>query len=743
MKNKFLSTIAVLLCFLHSIIIHAQETGVTIIDSRHYSHVFAELRNFRIFLPKGYYQHPEKRYPVIYFLHGWSQRYFGSGEDRYSEFDRADGKDGENMETFAAYHDVIIVKSDGYNRSADEDYYLRPYNVGPVETYRQFPIYFPELIDHVDATYRTKANRENRAVTGLSMGGFMAFLIGGKYPQLFCAVGNFCGSPEFVIGPKDLAVEYRHMDMYKNYAGMKVRLNYGDMDFIRGYHDDLNRVWTQVMDNYQYKIYAGGHTTSGFSEMFSFLFNSFNTPSPRPERWDHFDFYPEFSVWDYTISTDRIIPGFTMLENVDQRGFRSSVREFLPDGELIPSVNVSVVTAPEYEKNEWYTINDIYIKSQKTSQQTIRSDNNGRLKISLDGSVHEIGINKATDKPNIAVAGFTIKNSDWVMPRKETGIILHVVNKGMAIGDNMKAKLSAVTKDVLVTQDEIRLPRTGINEIKEAETPFVFKVVNDSVDMVKLKLTIHDGNKNEWIDFLEIPVLRDAPEVKDFVIADGKTFTVGTNGIDSITTTIGNGNGDGIANPGEMIELLVKDKGRYWRTQLFCADNYINQSGINIRKSDNWGNYDNVGGSMKYSVAVISSACPENHKAHFFAEYWLPDKPFHIIKYAGISIPVSGKDNTPPVLAWVKIPGDNIIQAKLYDGSAIKSVVAALTAKNKKKVTIELNDKARGGDVIDGDHVFSIAIPEQYFGIYKLMIEATDSLGNKLTQDVPGNFILH
>ncbi len=52
------------------------------------------------------------------------------------------------------HHDVIVVKPDGYNRNPDEDYYLRPYNVSPVETQRQYPIYFPELVEYIDAQYQ-------------------------------------------------------------------------------------------------------------------------------------------------------------------------------------------------------------------------------------------------------------------------------------------------------------------------------------------------------------------------------------------------------------------------------------------------------------------------------------------------------------------------------------------------------------------------------------------------------------
>lgn len=79
MKNKAIFTYLSLL-FLFSCPTYAQHAdSVTIFDSRHYSNVFGEVRNYRIFLPAGYFGNPQKRYPVIYFLHGWSQRYFGDG----------------------------------------------------------------------------------------------------------------------------------------------------------------------------------------------------------------------------------------------------------------------------------------------------------------------------------------------------------------------------------------------------------------------------------------------------------------------------------------------------------------------------------------------------------------------------------------------------------------------------------------------------------------------------------------
>ncbi len=386
---------------------------VSIVDSRHYSTVLGEIRNYRIFLPPGYFENPQKRYPVIYYYHGWSQRYFGSTSHSSIGIDQGGDNYGDNIANYVSGHEVIVVKPDGYNRNPDEAYDLRPYNVSPVETHRQFPIYFPELVDHIDDSYRTIADREHRAISGLSMGGFMTFWIGGKYPHLLSAAGNFCGSTEFWAGPKDSPVEYRHMDMYKNYGGMNVRLNYGDKDFIRAYHRDMNRVWSQVMDHYEYKIYDAAHSTCGLSEMFDFLMETFENPPDLPEKWHHTDVYPEFSVWDYQVSTDRQIPGFTLLENVDKRGFKCSVREYLPDGELLSLVRLSVTTAPLYEKEHPYTIHDTDLRNGGVSTRTILSDQWGRLTIRLNGSLHEIGIHAAEAAPNICVASFEVENMGW------------------------------------------------------------------------------------------------------------------------------------------------------------------------------------------------------------------------------------------------------------------------------------------------------------------------------------------
>jgi hypothetical protein len=59
------------------------------------------------------------------------------------------------------------------------------------------------------------------------------------------AAGNFAVQLDSSSDRKAFR-SYRHIDMAGNYAGVNVRLNYGNKDFIRFYRD-LNRIWTQVL----------------------------------------------------------------------------------------------------------------------------------------------------------------------------------------------------------------------------------------------------------------------------------------------------------------------------------------------------------------------------------------------------------------------------------------------------------------------------------------------------------------
>ncbi|MFB3828293.1 MAG: alpha/beta hydrolase [Bryobacteraceae bacterium] len=133
--------------------------------------------SYLIYLPPGYGANPERRYPVLYWLHG------GGGNQRtggpfVALLDTAirNGKAPE----------MIVVLVNGLPGSL---FVNRPGGGQPVED-----MIVRDLIPHIDATYRTVAARAGRAIEGFSMGGHGAAHLGFEYPELFCAVSNLAGA---------------------------------------------------------------------------------------------------------------------------------------------------------------------------------------------------------------------------------------------------------------------------------------------------------------------------------------------------------------------------------------------------------------------------------------------------------------------------------------------------------------------------------------------------------------------
>ena len=409
-------------------------------DLKHYSSVFGEERNFRIFLPPSYDQAAERRYPVIYFFHGWGERYNQPPRGGRG-YDSGDQYGGDNIARFVGSNDVIVVRWDGYNPRVPGEDYPRPYNISPVETYRQFPLYFPELVRYIDANFRTIADRDHRATAGLSMGGFMSFWVAGKYPHLVGSASNFMGSSEFYAGPNGFPSEYRHTEMYGNYEGLRTRIVTGSRDFIRWYHRRMNATWHYVRPFHEQEEFDAEHGTPGMAKTLGFHMKAFREPLPAPGLWHHADVYPAFDVWGYSVQTDRQTSGFTRLENVDRSGFRSSVREWLPDGRLLPSVTVRISTDAVYAPGKTYRVTDVNRSSGEVRQIRTKSDSRGRLDFRLDGDVHEIGISEGA-APILTLAGSRIVNAPWATAGQPLRLKLSLLNKGAAAARNIRVSVN-------------------------------------------------------------------------------------------------------------------------------------------------------------------------------------------------------------------------------------------------------------------------------------------------------------
>ena len=127
---------------------------------------------FSILLPKNYTKDKDKRYPVVYMLHGLGDKPESWNDSWLRVQPTIEGLEDEGL------GDMIYVFPSGFRT-----YYCNRYN----GKYPYMDMFVTELIPYIDATYRTIADKDHRAVTGYSMGGFGACALALKHPELFCA----------------------------------------------------------------------------------------------------------------------------------------------------------------------------------------------------------------------------------------------------------------------------------------------------------------------------------------------------------------------------------------------------------------------------------------------------------------------------------------------------------------------------------------------------------------------------
>ncbi len=129
---------------------------------------------YNLVLPADYEQ-SEKRYPVLYLLHGLTSNYTAWAR--------------MNVPEYASRYDLIVVMPDVGN-----SWYVNwaQSDEGQKNNWEDFII--KDLIGHVDSTYRTIAAREGRAINGLSMGGYGGLMLGLRHPDLFCSIGSHSGA---------------------------------------------------------------------------------------------------------------------------------------------------------------------------------------------------------------------------------------------------------------------------------------------------------------------------------------------------------------------------------------------------------------------------------------------------------------------------------------------------------------------------------------------------------------------
>lgn len=132
-------------------------------------------------VPDGYATKTTDTYPVVYLLNGHGGNYKSWAGII-------------NLDSLATANRVIIVCPDGRNSW---------YWDSPIDSSMQMESYITkELVPWVDRNYRTRANAQNRAITGLSMGGHGGLWLGLRHPDLFGNMGSTSGGVDIRPFPK-------------------------------------------------------------------------------------------------------------------------------------------------------------------------------------------------------------------------------------------------------------------------------------------------------------------------------------------------------------------------------------------------------------------------------------------------------------------------------------------------------------------------------------------------------------
>jgi putative tributyrin esterase len=194
----------------------ANHPAGTIHEDIFFSDALGVRKHLVVYLPPSYDQDTTRHYPVAYYLHGLS----GTETDWISK----GGIDATADSLFSrGTPEMIIVMPDG-----DDGWYTTWTTQVAFRTcadtvrseaserycvnHERYDAYIArDVVKHVDAHYRTRPDRDNRGIGGLSMGGYGAISIALRYADIFGAVASHSGvvSPMYA-GPHPFAPPVRY-----------------------------------------------------------------------------------------------------------------------------------------------------------------------------------------------------------------------------------------------------------------------------------------------------------------------------------------------------------------------------------------------------------------------------------------------------------------------------------------------------------------------------------------------------
>ena len=217
-------------------------------------------RRLTIYTPPGY-ENSTSSYPVLYLLHG-----AGGDEEAWISL----GRTAQIMDNLIAQKKItpmIVVMPNGNviqdaaPGEGNKGFY-KPSFMIPGTMDGSYEVNFMDIINFVESNYRVKATKSNRAIAGLSMGGFHSMHISRYYPNTFDYVGLFSAA----IMPREDAsgaAVYKNIDSTlktQNNNGFKLYwIAIGKTDFLYKANEEFRAKLDGIGMPYQYRESDGGH----------------------------------------------------------------------------------------------------------------------------------------------------------------------------------------------------------------------------------------------------------------------------------------------------------------------------------------------------------------------------------------------------------------------------------------------------------------------------------------------------
>ena len=389
-------------------------TSVKRLDSRLYAMyvktaALPDPVDMRILLPTGYAAHPDRRYPTLYLLDGTS----GTAADWTTL--------GGAEKTTAGKQLIVVMPNIDLN--GDGGGWCTDWPDG-AEKWETFHI--DELIPWVDQNLRTIPDRAERAIAGLSQGGFCSLSYAARHPDLFGIALGYSGAPdiwydtdagigaEAIINatevgldqvppdtffgnpttdgvnwaahdPATLAENLRWTRMYMYWGnGMDGPYdNPGSMGEANGIEGliwgDNNDFQSRInslgisayFDDYGNGTHSWPYWARDLEWSLPSIMADFAHPSPPPSPFTYTSADDSYSVYGWTVTTHRTAREFSTLEDASARGFA-----------LAGSGSATVLTPAVYKPGARYRVT---LAGDKVSSHTstVTAPRDRRLQIDV------------------------------------------------------------------------------------------------------------------------------------------------------------------------------------------------------------------------------------------------------------------------------------------------------------------------------------------------------------------------